>query len=77
MAIPGGGGGAAGWLSLAAAPTFAAMALLTGMTGGGAVDVLCSSAAGASPLSGMALMYGLMSAFHLTPWLKLAPLRRS
>jgi len=58
-------------LSLAAAPTFAIMALLAGAHGGGAADMLCSAAQGASPWSGMALMYSLMSAFHLAPWLKL------
>jgi hypothetical protein len=58
------------WLSLAAAPTFAIMALLTAMPGGGPPDILCS-AAGASPLGGMIPMYLLMSAFHSAPWLKL------
>ena len=58
------------WLSLAAAPTFAIMALLTAFPGGGAPDVLCF-AAGASPLGGMIPMYLLMSAFHSTPWLRL------
>ena len=62
---------AADWISLAAAPTFAIMALLTGVFGGGPMDMLCSAAHGASPLSGMVPMYVLMSAFHLTPWLKL------
>lgn len=62
--------GAADWLYLAAAPTFAIMALLTGVLGGGSPDALCS-AAGASPLGGMVPMYLLMSAFHLAPWLKL------
>jgi hypothetical protein len=57
-------------LYLAAAPTFATMALLTGMLGGGASDALCSTAS-ASPLGGMVPMYLLMSAFHLAPWLKL------
>jgi hypothetical protein len=57
-------------LYLAAAPTFATMALLTGMLGGGLPDALCSTA-GASPLGGMVPMYLLMSAFHLAPWLKL------
>lgn len=61
--------GAAKWLGLAAAPTFAIMALLTGVLGEGMPAMLCSH--DASPLSGMAAMYGLMSAFHLTPWLKL------
>jgi hypothetical protein len=69
--------GAAGWLSLAAAPTFAIMALLTGALGGGAPDILCSAAQGASPLSGMAPMYLLMSAFHSAPWLKLISNRQS
>lgn len=67
--------GAADWLCLAAAPTFAVMALLTGL-GGGPPDVLCLSA-GASPLHGMVAMYLLMSAFHSAPWLKLISSRRS
>ena len=66
--------GAADFLYLAAAPTFAIMALLTAVPGGGAVDVLCSAA---SPLSGMVPMYLLMSAFHLAPWLKLISRRRN
>jgi hypothetical protein len=68
--------GAADWLRLAAAPTFAIMALLTGV-GGGAPDMLCSPAHGASPLNGMVAMYLLMTAFHLAPWLKLFSSRRS
>ncbi|HWX48914.1 MAG TPA: hypothetical protein VNZ61_12720 [Roseomonas sp.] len=63
--------GAADWLSLAAAPTFAAMVLLTAVPGGGMPEGLCAPALGASMLSGMAPMYGLMAAFHLAPWLKL------
>ena len=62
---------AARGLSLAAAPTFAVMALLTSVSGGGMPDILCSAAQDASPLGGMAVMYLLMSAFHLAPWLKL------
>ena len=65
----------ADWLCLAAAPTFAIMALLTGL-GGGSPDMLCSAAPDASPLSGMVPMYLLMSAFHSTPWLKLIVGRR-
>ena len=68
--------GAAGWLSLAAAPTFAVMALLSYAPGEGA-DMMCSAAQAMSPLSGMAPMYALMSAFHLAPWLKLISRRRS
>jgi len=67
---------AADWLCLAAAPTFAIMALLTGVLGG-PPDMLCSAAQDGSPLSGMAPMYLLMSAFHSTPWLKLIASRRS
>ena len=62
--------GAADWLCLAAAPTFAIMALLT-VLGGGAPDMPCSAAQDASALSGMVPMYLLMSAFHSAPWLKL------
>jgi len=67
---------AADWLCLAAAPTFAIMALLTGI-GGESADMLCSAAQHASPLSGMASMYWLMSAFHSAPWLKLISRRGS
>ncbi|MCZ0964488.1 hypothetical protein [Paracoccus benzoatiresistens] len=57
----------AGWLSLAASPSFAVMAAMTALDGGG----LCLSAPGASPMSGMTGMYLLMSIFHLPPWLRL------
>jgi len=61
--------GLAKWLCLAATPTFAIMALLTGL-GGSPVEGLCSSGHGAA-LSGMVTMYLLMSAFHSPPWLNL------
>ena len=73
------GGGvarAADRLSLAAAPTFAGMAMLTSMSGGPA-DMLCSAASAGTPLHGMAIMYLLMSAFHAAPWLKLIGRARS
>lgn len=56
--------GAAGLLALAAAPTFAVMALVTS----GPPDMLCTPVATA--WSGMAAMYLLMSLFHAGPWLK-------
>jgi len=59
----------ADWLSLAAAPTFAIMALLTCVLGGSAPDMLCAH--NASALNGMTAMYLLMSAFHTAPWLRL------
>ena len=61
--------GAAAWLSLAATPTFAVMALLAAVHGGSMPDMMCSG--GGSPLSGMVTMYALMSAFHVGPWLRL------
>jgi len=70
-------GGAANWLSLAAAPTFAGMAVLTAMDGGGPADILCSAARGGSPIGGMLPMYILMSAFHVQPWLRLIDARRA
>jgi hypothetical protein len=60
---------AAGWLALAAAPTFAIMALLTAVIGSGAPENLCSPTH-ASVIGGMVPMYLLMSAFHAAPWLK-------
>jgi hypothetical protein len=62
--------GVTGWLALAATPVFALMALLTGLSGG-APDLLCMAMQGSSPLSGMPAMYLLMSALHLSPWLRL------
>lgn len=64
--------GAADWLSLAAAPTFAAMALLTTILEGGPLEKLCAAGPeGPSLLTGMVPMYVLMSAFHAAPWLRL------
>jgi hypothetical protein len=63
-------------LSLAAAPTFLTMALLTGVNAGATPDQFCSAAHDASPLTGMVPMYLLMSAFHLKPWLRLLSTRR-
>ena len=57
------------WLGLAAAPTFAAMALATAVAGGGPMNALCP-AGGGWPLDGMVTMYLLMSVFHVSPWLK-------
>jgi hypothetical protein len=65
------------WLALAAAPTFAVMALLTaGFGNGNTPDLLCSAMHQASPLGGMVPMYLLMSAFHARPWLTLVLGRR-
>jgi hypothetical protein len=47
------------------------MALLAGINGGSMSDMLCSATLNGSPLTGMFLMYLLMSAFHLPPWLRL------
>jgi hypothetical protein len=69
--------GATDWLCLAAAPTFAIMALLTGLLGGAMPDMRCPAAQDALALSGMVPMYLLMSVFHSTPWLKLVSSRRS
>jgi hypothetical protein len=63
--------GAAHWLGLAAAPTFAAMAMLTATAGSEKMALICTSPQGLSWLGGMVPMYFLMSGFHLAPWLKL------
>jgi hypothetical protein len=57
------------WLNLAAAPTFAAMALVSASPAGGPIDALCGAGSG-WPLDGMVVMYLLMCAFHVAPWLK-------
>ncbi|MBZ9897823.1 MULTISPECIES: hypothetical protein [unclassified Mesorhizobium] len=66
--------GIADWLGLAAAPTFALMALLAGIFGGDAA-MLCMGTS--SPLTGMPAMYLLMSAFHLAPWLRVISNRQA
>jgi hypothetical protein len=62
--------GLAGWLRLAAAPTYTFMALFIAVFGENPKDMLCM-AMHASPLRGMVFMYVLMSIFHVSPWLKL------
>jgi len=55
------------WLRLAAAPVFAAMALIC------AIDAppvsMCAAGATVLPVDGMTAMYLLMTLFHLPPWL--------
>jgi hypothetical protein len=63
------------WLAFAAAPTFAAMALVTATQPAG-MPAMCPAMPDPSWLTGMAPMYVLMSLFHVTPWLKLLAHRR-
>lgn len=67
--------GLIGWLHLAAAPTFATMALLNTLTIT-PVDILCSAGDGMPSLGGMTLMYALMGVFHAGPWWRLIASRR-
>jgi hypothetical protein len=56
-------------ISLAASPCFAIMALMTGLSSS-PMDRFCSFGH-IVPLTGMATMYLLMSAFHSPAWLNL------
>ena len=62
--------GAGDWLGLAATPTFAVMALISGLSDGGAHDALCVATQHAGPFGAMTFMYALMSVFHTAPWLR-------
>jgi hypothetical protein len=64
----GGAGKLARRLGLAATPTFAAMALLSAMTG--EANMICSASRSPLPFSDMVAMYLLMAVFHLSHWLK-------
>ena len=59
----------AGLLGLAATPVLAVMACIsaTGPSG----MILCSAISAIAPVNDMALMYLVMSLFHLSPWLRL------
>jgi hypothetical protein len=61
-------------LHLAATPVFAAMALATMIEPGGA-DGHAVLGVGFA-LGGMTVMYGLMSAFHAGPWLRMLAARK-
>jgi hypothetical protein len=70
--------GASQALALAAAPTFAAMAVVTAMLGSSSTEMMCASGhiTALGGLGGMGTMYLLMSAFHVGPWLRLISSRR-
>ena len=57
-------------LHLAATPVFAAMTLATAIAPGMSMDMLCPAPHGIA-LGGMTVMYGLMSALHAGPWLRM------
>lgn len=71
--LPGPAVDAAGRLGLAAAPTFALMAWISAVGSPGMT--ICAAAPAFVPIDDMALMYLLMSLFHLSPWLKLLSAR--
>lgn len=56
-------------LGLAATPILAVMAGISATSPSGMT--ICSAISAMAPIDDMALMYLLMSLFHLSPWLKL------
>lgn len=69
--LPGPAVDVAGRLGLAAAPTFAVMAWISAVGS----PAMCSAASAFVPINDMALMYLLMSLFHLSPWMTLLSAR--
>lgn len=63
--------GAAGWLGLAASPTFALMAWISASDG--PQNMMCPAPSGLLPIGGMAWMYLLTCILHVSPWLMFAP----
>jgi hypothetical protein len=64
------------WLRLAAAPSFAIMALLTVALDSSLPNAVCLAASHFG-LGGMTPMYLLMAIFHSAPWLNLISRRRT
>ena len=64
------------WLSYAAAPAFAGMAVITGLPAE-AAPATCLGGAGPGFLGGMAWMYLMMCVVHLPPWLSLLARREA
>lgn len=60
-------------LRFAATPTFALMAWISAVGSPGMT--MCSAASAFVPIDDMALMYLLMSLFHVSPWLQLLSAR--
>ena len=56
------------WLTLAASPSFAVMAVVSAAQGASPDAMLCGALQGASPMTGMTAMYVMMGVFHAGPW---------
>lgn len=59
-------------LHLAATPTFAVMAVFSGLSGHAASAMWCTMPGAGPGMDGMTLMYVLMALFHAGSWITLA-----
>ena len=63
------------FLPVVTAPVFVLMAITTVLFDTSQANAICLAPGSSTPINGMVVMYLLMAAFHLSPWLRLVARR--